>query len=134
MPFSVGIDLVDVTGVREALDAHGDAYLRRVYTPAEVADAAGDPQRLAARFAAKEATLKALRAGDRAIPLTSIEVRRLDDGAPELRLRGAAAALATATGVVALSVSLTHEGESAAAVVFAEISPQTDQDRRTDHR
>jgi holo-[acyl-carrier protein] synthase len=102
------------------LQAHGDAYLRRVYTEAEAADCAGDPLRLAARFAAKEAALKALRAGEAAVPLTAIEIVRHADGSPELRLHGAAAELAAASGISSLSVSLTHEGEYASAVVLAE--------------
>ncbi len=63
MPLRVGIDTVEVAAVEAAIAAHGDRYLERVYTPREVADCNGDAERLAARFAAKEATFKALRAG-----------------------------------------------------------------------
>ena len=65
MRLRVGIDLVLVDSIREALDLHGDRYLERVYTAQEIADCRdGDdvaPERLAARFAAKEAGMKALR-------------------------------------------------------------------------
>ncbi|MGZ4276221.1 MAG: holo-ACP synthase [Solirubrobacteraceae bacterium] len=120
----VGTDLVAVSHVREAVDAFASRYLDRVYTPRELADCrlpggGHDPARLAARFAAKEATLKALRAGDAAIPWTAVEVAGLPDGAPSLRLRGAAAALATSAGAGPLAVSLAHEGEFATAVVVA---------------
>lgn len=134
MGLRVGIDLVAVDTVREALDTHGDAYLRRVYSETEAADCKGDPLRLAARFAAKEATLKALRAGDAAVPLTDIEVRRAPSGAPSLALRGAAEALATDRGVRAADVTLTHERSYAAAVVLLELDDRTDQALSPDHR
>lgn len=134
MGLRVGIDLVAVDTVREALDAHGDAYVRRVYSDAEAADCKGDPLRLAARFAAKEATLKALRAGDAAVPLTDIEVRRAPSGAPSLALRGAAEALAAQRGVVAADVTLTHEHSYAAAVVLLELCNRTGQALTPDHR
>ena len=68
MPLRVGIDTVEVAAIEAALAAHGERYLRRVYTSREVADCNGDPERLAARFAAKEATFKALRAAKGASP------------------------------------------------------------------
>ena len=118
MPLRVGIDLVQAATVAQAIAEHGDHYLRRVYTEAEVAQCAGDPLRLAARFAAKEAAMKVLRpaTGD-AVPWPSIETVRGDNGVPVLTLHGAAAELAAAAGIAELAVSLTHEGEYAAAVV-----------------
>jgi holo-[acyl-carrier protein] synthase len=122
---TVGIDLVRVADVAAAIARFGDRYLRRVFTPGEIAYCAGAPpavaaQRFAARFAAKEAALKTLRAGDAAVPWTAVEVTRLPDGAPELRLSGAAAALAERAGVGPLAVSIAHEGGLASAVVVAE--------------
>jgi holo-[acyl-carrier protein] synthase len=125
MGMRVGTDLVRVATVRDAIAAHGERYLQRVFTPREVEDCrmAGvvDPQRLAARFAAKEATLKALRAGDAAIPWPAVEVLRDPTGFPALALHGAAADLAARQGIAQLEVSLTHEEEYAAAVVVAEL-------------
>ena len=126
MPTRVGIDLVRVADVRDALDAHGAHYLARVYTDNEVDDCRGtagpDPRRLAARFAAKEAAAKALRVHpDEALPWTAIEVVRDADGFPALVLHGAAAELAGARGITDLVVSLSHEDEYAAAVVSAEL-------------
>ena len=123
MALRVGIDLVDVADVREALRTHAERYLARVFTAQEVADcrtdAGVDPERLAARFAAKEATLKLLRVGEEAIPLRSIEVLRDASGWVQLRLSGRAAELAATSGMRDFAVSLTHEAGLAAAVVVA---------------
>ncbi len=126
MPVRVGIDLVAVDSVQESLSLHAERYLERIFTPQEVADSspAGelDPERLAARFAAKEATLKVLRPGrDDGVLLTDIEVRRAPDGWVELALTGTAAMLAARAGVAELALSLTHEAGMASAVVIAEI-------------
>jgi holo-[acyl-carrier protein] synthase len=126
VPIRVGIDLVAADAVQETLRAaHGERYLERVYTDREIDDcrtAEGiDPERLAARFAAKEATLKVLPVGDEGFALTAIEVRRESSGRVYLELGGRAAELAIDAGVVELSVSLTHEAGFAAAVVVAEI-------------
>jgi holo-[acyl-carrier protein] synthase len=124
VPLRVGIDLVAVSTVRDGLAEHGERYLRRVYTEREIADCGGldkpDPLRLAARFAAKEAAMKALRVGDAAVPFSAIEVVRGPDGAPELELHGAAAELASIAGISSFAVSLTHEDAYASAVVVAE--------------
>lgn len=118
----VGTDLVHVAHVTDAIEAFGDAYLRRVYTPSEVSTcrtstgAAAD--RLAARFAAKEAALKVLRPTG-GVALTDIGVEHGHDGAPTLVLSGEAAARADAVGLVDHSLSLTHDGTYAAAVLVA---------------
>ena len=96
----IGIDIVDVRDVERALASFGDRYTARVFTPAEIAYAsnAADPsvtaRRLGARFAAKEATLKALDASERGISPRSIEVSRRPTGAIALELSGAAFAAA----------------------------------------
>jgi holo-[acyl-carrier protein] synthase len=127
MGIRVGIDLASVADVADALALHGDRYLRRVFTVREIEDcrdAAGAvaPERLAARFAAKEAALKALGAApDYGLALTSIEVTTAADGRPELALAGRATDLARTAGVAGLALSVTHEGAYAAAVVVAEM-------------
>jgi holo-[acyl-carrier protein] synthase len=117
MPLRVGIDLVQASTVAEALAEHGERYLQRVYTATEIAQCGGDPLRLAARFAAKEAAMKVLRPGDAAVPWPSIEVVRDPEGVPVLTLHGPAAELAAGAGIREFAVSLTHEGQYAAAVV-----------------
>jgi holo-[acyl-carrier protein] synthase len=126
----VGLDLVSVETVRDSLDTHGRHYLDRVYSEREVADCRGpagiDPERLAARFAAKEAAFKVLRVGDEAIAWTDVEVLRDPAGWVGLSLSGRAATLAEAAGISELALSLTHERGCAAAVVVAEIRPGAD--------
>jgi holo-[acyl-carrier protein] synthase len=121
---SVGMDLVDIREVEASLDRFGHSYLERVYTPEEVAYAASAPgeaaRRLGARFAAKEATIKALRAGDEAIDPRAIHVKKCPDGGCEIDLSGSALRAARRAGVVALGVSISHQGDLAAAVVVAE--------------
>jgi holo-[acyl-carrier protein] synthase len=123
MGMRVGIDLVSVQSVRESIDAHGEHYLTRIYTEREVDDcrtpAGVDAERLAARFAAKEAALKALRPGDRGVRWTTIEVLRSPAGWVELQLTGDAAELAADAGLTALELSIAHEGGFACAVVVA---------------
>jgi holo-[acyl-carrier protein] synthase len=120
MPIAVGIDLVEVVEVEEALHHHGERYLNRVYAEHERRDCDGDPRRLAARFAAKEATMKALRRSDEPLPWRAICVRMSAAGQPTLELSGAAAQLAHDRGAHGLSVSLTRAGDNAGAVVLVE--------------
>lgn len=117
MGLRVGIDTVEVAQVRTALAAHGDRYLQRIYTEREVTDCDGEPERLAARFAAKEAAFKALRAGAGGVPWRAVEVQRAPLGHVDLALSGAAEELARALGPHEVAVSLTHEAGLASAVV-----------------
>jgi holo-[acyl-carrier protein] synthase len=116
----VGVDLVAVAHVADSVAEHGDRYLSRVYTPEEVADcrtAVGvDATRLAARFAAKEATIKVLRD---MVPWSSIEVRRAPGGWVEIGLHGPAADRARDGGLSEFALSITHEAGMASAVVVA---------------
>ncbi len=95
---------------------------RRLFTDGERAYGArhADPApSLAARFAAKEAVMKALGVGLGAFPFSAVEVVSTPSGAPELVLQGAAAALADRRGVASWRLSLTHTSELAQAVVVA---------------
>ena len=117
---------MSVDSVRESIRTHAAHYLKRVYTENELRDcqmASGvDSERLAARFAAKEATLKVLRPDDVGIPWHTIEVRRHPAGWVDLELSGPAAALAEQAGVTELALSIAHEGGFATAVVIANCS------------
>lgn len=134
MAIRVGTDLMSVESVRNSIRTHESRYLDRVYTERELSDcrtdAGVDPGRLAARFAAKEATMKVLRPDDEAIPWRSIEVLRQPSGWVGIELSGAAAALAADAGVSEFALSISHEGEFASAVVVAECPSATRQPLR----
>ena len=123
----VGVDLVAVEEVAASVDRFGDRYVHRIFTPHEIACcrrpsghgtvARYSTESLAARFAAKEAVIKVLRPVGAQPDWRSIELHRTPGGWCEIRLSGAAEALAVAAGIDELSVSLSHETTMAAAVV-----------------
>ncbi len=123
-----GVDVVAVQDVAASITRFQDRYLGRVFTPRELDDCGGPAplmaQRLAARFAAKEAAIKVLRPVEARPPWHTIEVRSLPGGWCELRLSGEAGRLAAEAGIDELDVSLTHEAETAAAVVVALVRSQ----------
>ena len=117
----VGLDLVDIERFRAVL-ARQPALRERLFTGDELALARapgpGGPA-LAVRFAAKEAVMKALGVGLGAFGFHDVEVLKLDSGAPELRITGAAAVLAGERGVTGWQISLSHSVTTAGAVVSA---------------
>ena len=125
MAVRVGIDLVSVESVARSLDGPlRGRYLARIYTRAEVAACTTprgvDPAMLAARFAAKEAALKVIAAGDQGISFRDIEVLGRRARNPRLALHGRAAQLAADAGLTGLSLSVTHDDILAAAFVVAQ--------------
>lgn len=112
----IGVDVVDVARFRTVLSRR-PSIAGRLFTEAEQHDAKGQPERLAARFAAKEAVLKSFGVGVGAAPWKSIEVQRSTSGAPSIALHGEAAVLASTHGVTHLHVSLSHTDETAVAFV-----------------
>ncbi len=114
---AVGVDVVDVARFALALRRR-PRLLERLFTPREREDAAGRPERLAARFAAKEAVLKTLGSGLGDAPFSSIEVQRRPSGAPVIVLHDGAADLARARGITRLHVSLSHTATLATAFVI----------------
>ncbi len=123
MILGTGIDLSSIGRIKAALERSGDAFLRRVFTAAErqYALAHREPERpLAARFAAKEAAIKALGGWAPTMSWQDMEILRAAEGPPVLLLHGGARARADAMGVRAIHVSLTHEADMAAAMVVLE--------------
>jgi holo-[acyl-carrier protein] synthase len=126
----VGVDAVDVARFRRVLDRR-PSFAQRCFTESERSDAGGSAdaaQSLAARFAAKEAVMKALGTGIGGFALTDVEVRRTTGtgatrNAPYLLLHGSAAALAGAQGAGTFHLSLTHTDGVAMAFVVAERAP-----------
>lgn len=114
----VGVDVVDVARLSRALDRTPD-LAERVFADAERSYADGSAQRLAARFAAKEAAAKALGAPEQ-VRWRDIEVVVGAGGRPALVVSGRTAEVAAAAGVRSWHVSLTHDGGVAVAVVIAE--------------
>jgi len=108
-----GIDLVEIARIERMVGEHGERFLHRCFTPREVAYADASPrkriERLAGRFAAKEAILKALGTGWReGIAWRDMEILPDTLGRPMLTLSGEAAALARRQGIGAWSISITH--------------------------
>jgi holo-[acyl-carrier protein] synthase len=117
----IGVDLVEVDRMRTVLD-RTPAMIERLFTPGEraYAESASDPsERFAARFAAKEAVLKALGVGLGAADWHDIEVVRDERGAPGLVITGRAQVLADAAGVSRWLLTLTHTSTMAEAVAVA---------------
>lgn len=114
-----GVDVVDVGRFEQLLLRRGAALLDHVFTPGELGECAGRPESLAARLAAKEATLKALGTGIGPVAWRDVEVRRGPGGAPVLVLTGGARAVARSLGLGDWAVSLSHDAGCAVAVVVA---------------
>ena len=124
MILGIGLDVVATERIARLLANDGSDFEERVFTAAELQECrerADRAQALGARFAAKEACLKALGTGwTRGLSFRQVEVWGLAGGRPELRLSGEAAERAQALGVRRIHVSLTHEADVAAAVVVLE--------------
>ena|SRR5436190_3672283 len=120
-----GVDLAEVPRIREAIERFGDRFVKRVYTAAEIAYVerrrAGRFERYAARFAAKEAGMKAIGTGWRhGVRWQDFEVANLPSGKPTLRFHGKAAEFAERLGVKNIALSLTHTAETGLAVLTLE--------------
>lgn len=124
MIVGTGIDIVEVARVAEAIERFGDRFLRRIYTPSEIQycrSKRNAAERFAARFAAKEAALKAIGTGwKNGIAWTEVEVRREPGGRPTIRFSGKAAGFAAQLGMKRASLSLSHTAQLAIAKVILE--------------
>lgn len=125
MILGLGTDMIEIVRIERSLDRFGEAFMRRIYTPAEIAycqqKKKTSAESFAARFAAKEAAAKALGTGiSRGVTWCEIEVLRLPGQRPTLHLSGRAAEIAGRLGIRHLSVSLSHTRELAVAIVIAE--------------
>lgn len=124
MILGTGVDLAEVPRIRAAIERHGDRFIERIYTPPEIAYVerkANRFERYAARFAAKEAGMKAIGTGwKRGVSWRDFEVVNLPSGRPTLRLHGVASEIAQQLGVRQISLSLTHTAELGMAHVILE--------------
>ncbi len=114
-----GVDLIEISRVEAVVRRHGQRFLDRVFTPQELADAGGRTASLAARFAAKEAAAKALGCGIGQVSWLDIEVTRDPERRPVLVLHGAAWRRAQELHLREWSISLSHSGDYAIALVVA---------------
>jgi holo-[acyl-carrier protein] synthase len=124
MIVGTGVDLAEVPRIRRTVERFGTRFTARVYTPAEIAYVerkANRYERYAARFAAKEAGMKAIGTGwRRGVRWQDFEVINLPSGRPTLRLHGRAAEFAAQLGVKRVALSLTHTSEVGMAHVILE--------------
>jgi len=124
MIVGTGVDLAEVRRVRAAIERFGARFIDRIYTPAEIAYVerkASRYERYAARFAAKEAGMKAIGTGwGHGVRWLDFEVANLPSGKPTLLLLGVAAHVADKLGVRNVSLSLTHTAELGMAHVILE--------------
>ncbi len=114
-----GVDLIEIARIEEVVRRHGSHYLERVYTAAELELSSRQMESLAGRFAAKEATAKALGTGIGDVGWKDIEILGDEQNAPTLKLYGSAAAKAKELGLAAWSVSISHSMSHAVAIVVA---------------
>jgi len=120
----IGIDLAEVDRIRAAIERHGQRFIERIYTSAEIAYVerkANRYERYAARFAAKEAGMKAIGTGwKRGVRWRDFEVVNLPSGRPTLQFHGAAEAIAGRLAVRNIALSLTHTAQQGMAIVILE--------------
>ncbi len=130
---AVGVDIVEIERVERALERWGERFLGRVYTAVEVAFCRGRVHELAARFAAKEAVMKALGTGARGVAWREIEVLPNRRGKPLVYLHGRAKERAEEIGLRGLDVSMSHSREYAVAFVVgqsADLEPERERWRQ----
>jgi holo-[acyl-carrier protein] synthase len=115
----IGVDIIEVARIDGALERFGNRFLERIYTGPELTLCKDKANRLAARFAAKEAVMKALGTGVKGVSWREIEVLSKPSGEPEIRLYGKARIIANGLGLDEFAVSLSHSKEYAVATVIA---------------
>ena len=132
----LGFDLARISGIAESIRLFGRRFTDRIFTSRELDYALAGTgvcaERLAARFAAKEAVIKALQLSEAGISFRDIEVAKRADGGCAIVLHGEARRIAQRMGVERILVSLSHDGDCAGAVVhvlLAETNPQTPKHR-----
>jgi holo-[acyl-carrier protein] synthase len=118
---SVGVDIIEISRVAATVDRFGDRFLQRIYTANEIAYCRGRAPQLAARFAAKEAVMKALGTGTRGVGWREVEVTRKRTGEPGIELHGRAAERAKKLGIDRLALSISHSRDYAVASVVSRV-------------
>jgi holo-[acyl-carrier protein] synthase len=124
MIVGTGIDIAEVPRIRQSIERYGDRFLHRVFTDGEIGycrSKSNFDERYAARFAAKEAAMKALGTGwNYGVRWRDIEVVRPQGKRPSIVFHGKAAEVAKSLGATNVALSITHTGEQAMALVILE--------------
>jgi holo-[acyl-carrier protein] synthase len=119
----IGIDIVEIDRIRSLIKRYGDRFIERVFTPHEISYCRNkkDPSgSFAARFAVKEAFVKALGTGMvRGMKFSDVSLEISDR--PEIQLSGVASSIAESKGVVSMHASISHEKDCAIAIVILEV-------------
>lgn len=116
----IGVDIIEIGRVHEAVERWGDRFLRRVYTESELKRYAKSPSSLAARFAGKEAVVKALGTSEGGIGWKDIEILAEPGGRPVVNLYRGAKEYADGLGLAGMTISLSHSRDYAVAFVVGE--------------
>lgn len=119
MAHYIGVDIIEIGRIKEAINSWGEKFLRRVYTEAELAAYRHKPSSLAARFACKEAVMKLLGTGRNGVSWREVETLSRPGGKPVVNLYGRAQNKADELGIGEIAVSLSHSKEHAIAHVSA---------------
>jgi len=113
----VGVDIIEISRIEQAIARWGERFLQRIYTERELELYRRKPHSLAARFACKEAVMKLLGTGNRGVSWREIETTSQPSGKPRLNLHGRALRKAENLGLKEIDVSLSHCKEYAVASV-----------------
>ncbi len=132
MSHYIGVDIIEIGRIKEAVNLWGEKFLRRIYTESELAAYRNKPSSLAARFAGKEAVMKLLGTGRYGIHWREVETLSMPGGKPLVTLYGRALTRASELGIKEIAVSLSHSKEYAVAYVSA-IS-ETNQSTKSDNQ
>ena len=115
---AIGVDIIEIARIRRAVSRWQDSFLNRIYTRAEL-DETSNMSSLAARFAAKEAVVKALGTGFRGVGWKDVEIVSNAEGMPTVKLYGRALEKSQELGLTRFEVSLSHSRQYAVAMVMA---------------
>ena len=116
----IGVDIIEIDRIQQVIERWGERFLRRVYTDAELGLYKGKVESLAARFAGKEAVVKAMGTGERGIGWKDIEILTGPGGRPLVNLYRQAREQADDLGLKGLAISLSHSRDYAIAFVVGE--------------
>ena len=114
----IGVDIIEISRIKDAISRWRDRFLGRIYTPSELEICRDKAESLAARFAGKEAVMKALDGENIGLSWLDIEILSEEGGQPVVKLRGQARERCRELGIDRLEISLSHSRDTAIALVI----------------